>query len=185
MRTGRRGQGCSRSRVGYPLARGRHSQLRVPMPAPGRHNKITPEEAANTIRSMAGHWCDTDIAAALNRMRVTTAHGHTWTAERVRRYRWEHKLPSLKTGTGGAEILTLTEAADKLRVSRHVIKNLIRRGILPAHQAVAKAPWRIKAVDLQGEEVAAAVAKAGNQSVSGPFQKEFSMFSNDSEGDSQ
>ena len=163
---------------------GRHSRLRVPMPAPGRHDKITPEEAANTIRSMAGHWSDTDIAAALNRMRVTTAHGHTWTADRVRRYRWEHKLPSLKTRTGGDEILTLAEAADRLRVSRHVVRKLIRHGLLPARQAVAKAPWRIRAVDLQDEGVVAA-AKAGTRPASGPSQRELPMFSIDSEGDSQ
>ena len=159
--------------------------FRVPMPAPGRHDKITPEEAANTIRSMAGHWSDTDIAAALNRMRVTTAHGHTWTAERVRRYRWEYRLPSLKTRTGGDEVLTLAEAADRLRVSRHVVRKLIRLGVIPARQAVAKAPWRIRAVDLQDESVAAAVAKAGNGPASGASQRELPMFSIDSEGDSQ
>ena len=164
---------------------GRHSRLRVPMPAPGRHDKITPEEAANTIRSMAGHWSDTDIAAALNRMRVTTAHGHAWTADRVRRYRREYRLPSLKTGTGGDEVLTLAEAADRLRVSRHVVRKLIRHGVLPARQAVAKAPWRTRAVDLQDEGVAAAAAKAGIRSASGSSQKELSMFSIDSEGDSQ
>ena len=134
---------------------------------------------------MAGHWSDTDIATALNRMRVTTAHGPTWTADRVRRYRWEYKLPSLKTRTGGDEILTLAEAADRLRVSRHVVRKLIRQGLIPARQAVAKAPWRIRAVDLQDEGVAAAVAKAGTSPAPGPSQRELPMFSIDSEGDSQ
>ena len=133
---------------------------------------------------MAGHWSDTDIAVALNRMRVTTAHGHTMTADRVRRYRWEYKLPSLKTRTGGDEILTLAEAADRLRVSRHVVRKLIRQGVLPARQAVAKAPWRIRAVDLQDEGLAAA-AKAGTRPASGPSQRELLMVSIDSEGDSQ
>src|SRR5215468_2779157 len=62
---------------------GQHSELRVRKPRTGEHGCSTPEQALAVIRSMAGRWCDQDIAASLNRMGMPTGQGKTWTAHRV------------------------------------------------------------------------------------------------------
>ena len=163
---------------------GQHSQLRVRIPASGAHSVRTSEQAAKVMRSMAGHWSDSDIAASLNRMGMSTAHGYTWNAERVRRYRGDHGLPSRRTVSGKEKLLTLAEAASKLRVNHHVVRRLIRQGVLPAQQAAPKAPWRIRAAGLLDETVAAAAARAGNSPCQDQDLPQLPMFSNSSEGDS-
>ncbi len=163
---------------------GQHSLLRVRIPASGAHSVHTSEQAANVIRSMAGRWSDSDIAASLNRMGLSTARGYTWNAERVRRYRWEYGLPSRQTASRSDELLTLTEAGGKLRVNHHLIRRLIQQGVLPAQQASPKAPWRIRAADLLEEKVVAAAAKAGNCPCQDHDLPQLPMFSNTSEGDS-
>ena len=163
---------------------GQHSQMRVQMPASGDHGVRTPEQAANVIRSMAGSWSDSDIAASLNRMGMSTARGYTWNAQRVRRYRWEYGLPSCHNATDRDEFLTLTEAAGKLRVNHHVVRRLIRQGVLPAQQAAPKAPWRIRAADLLQEKVANAVARTQSNPCQDHTLPKLPIFSNSSESDS-
>jgi hypothetical protein len=63
---------------------GQHSQLRLRKPRAGEHDCSTPDDALAVIRSMATRWSDEDIAATLNRMRLPTGQGKTWTAHRVR-----------------------------------------------------------------------------------------------------
>ena len=155
------------------------------MPASGEHGVRTPEQAANVIRSMAGSWSDTDIAASLNRMGISTARGYSWNAKRVKRYRWEYGLPSCRNATGSDEFMTLTEAAGKLRVNHHVVRRLIRQGVLPAQQAAPKAPWRIRVADLLQEKVSDAVARAQNVPWQDDALPKLPMFSNSSESDSQ
>jgi DNA invertase Pin-like site-specific DNA recombinase len=55
--------------------------------------------------------------------------------------------------------LTMVEAADKVGVSCHAIRKLIRDGILPAKQYVFDAPWQILAVDLERPEVQQALRR--------------------------
>jgi hypothetical protein len=43
----------------------------------------------------------------------------------------------------------MLEAAQTLGVTCHVIRALIRDGILPARQVVFDAPWQIRAADLE------------------------------------
>ena len=45
------------------------------------------------------------------------------------------------------------KAAQKVGVTCHAIRKLIRDGILPAKQRVFDAPWQILAVDLERPEV--------------------------------
>ena len=163
---------------------GRHSRLRVRKPASGEHSLRTPEETVAVIRSMAGRWSDADISASLNRMGMRTGRNNTWTAQRVKRYRWEHGILSQLPATGDDALLTMSEAAGKLRVNHHVIRRLIRQGILPAQQAAPRAPWRIRAADLMEDQVIAA-AEATFGPCQTKAQNQLSMFSISSEGDSQ
>ena len=64
-------------------AGGRHSEMRIPRPKPGEHRHRTGPDAEGVVRRMAGAWPDDEIAACLNRLRLRTGAGNTWTASRV------------------------------------------------------------------------------------------------------
>jgi len=138
---------------------GQHSQLRVRKPKSGEHGCRTPEEALAVMRSMATRWSDEDIAASLNRMGMPTGHGKTWTAHRVSSVRRVNGIRAYRPAEKSGEWLTMSEAATALCVTHHRIRRLIKAGVLPAEQVVPRAPYQIRADDLQHERVAAAIGR--------------------------
>src|SRR5205085_487759 len=87
---------------------GQHSELRVPKPKSGEHGCRTLDEAVAVIGTMATRWSDEDIAATLNRMRLPTGQGKTWTANRVSFLRRVRGIPAYRSGR------------DEWRVAHHV-----------------------------------------------------------------
>ena len=55
----------------------------------------------------------------------------------------------------------MSEAAELLGVSNHVIRRLIKDRILAAEQVVPGAPYQIQAGDLKNESVSAALPRKG------------------------
>jgi excisionase family DNA binding protein len=127
---------------------GQHSELRVAKPRSGEHSCRTNDEAVAVIGAMATRWSDEDIAATLNRMRLPTGQGKTWTANRVSSLRRVRGISAYRSAEKNGEWLTMSEAAVKLGVSNHQIRRLIKQGILPAAQVVPDAPYQIRASDL-------------------------------------
>src|SRR5947209_15141078 len=107
---------------------------------------------------MATRWSDEDIAATLNRMRLPTGQGKTWTANRVSSLRRVRGIRAYRSAEKDGEWLTLTEAATKLGVTSHRLRQLIADRILVAEQVVPGAPYQIRASDLQDERVIVAIA---------------------------
>ena len=140
---------------------GQHSELRVRKPRTGEHGCATTEDALAVMRSMAGRWSDEHIAASLNRMGLPTGQGKTWTAHRVSSVRRVRGIHAYRSAEKDGEWLTLTEAAAALRVTSHVVRRLIKSGVLPAVQVVAGAPYQIRAEDLASDSVKSAVARKG------------------------
>jgi excisionase family DNA binding protein len=140
---------------------GQHSQLRVRKPRTGEHGCSTSEEALEVMRSMAGRWSDEHIAASLNRMGLPTGQGKTWTAKRVASVRRVREIHAYRSAEKDGAWLTMTEAANALGVTNHVIRRLIKEGDLPAEQVVPGAPYQIRAQDLEREQVVAALARKG------------------------
>lgn len=138
---------------------GQHSQLKVQKPKSGEHGCRTSEEALAVMRSMAGRWSDVDIAASLNRMGVPTGTGKTWNARRVASMRMLNDIRAYRSAEKDGEWITMTEAATQLGVSNHVIRRMIKDGVLVAEQVVALAPYQIRASDLQSEPVREAIAR--------------------------
>ena len=132
---------------------GQHSEVRVRKPKSGEHTKRASDEADKVIREMATGWSDQDIAATLNRMGQTTGQGNTWNAQRVGAYRQSHRIAGYESAVKDGQCLTMVEAAEKLDVSRHAIRKLIKAGILPARQVVKDAPWQIRSEDLAHPDV--------------------------------
>ena len=57
---------------------GRHSELRVPKLKSGHHSHCTQVEAVDIVRQMAGSYKDEEIALTLNRLRLKTGVGNSW-----------------------------------------------------------------------------------------------------------
>jgi excisionase family DNA binding protein len=140
---------------------GQHSDLRVRKPQTGEHGCATTDDALAVMRSMAGRWSDEHIAASLNRMGLPTGQGKTWTAHRVASIRRVRGIHAYRSAEKDGEWLTMTEAAKALGVTNHMIRRLIKSGILPAVQVVSGAPYQIRADDLASEAVKTAVARKG------------------------
>jgi hypothetical protein len=118
---------------------GQHSELRVRKPRTGEHGCSTPEQALAVMRSMAGRWSDRDIAASLNRMGMPTGQGKTWTAHRVGSLRRVHGIHGYRSADKKGEWLTMRDAAEKLDVSHHQIRKLIKAGVLVSEQIIPDA----------------------------------------------
>ena len=123
-------------------AGGRHSEVRMARPRAGEHRHRTGPDAEGVVRRMAGGWPDHDIAASLNRLRLRTGAGNTWTASRVASLRQRLRLVEYDEARA-KPMLTLNQAADRLGVGPWVLRRLITRGILEATQVVPCAPWQL------------------------------------------
>ncbi len=138
---------------------GQHSQVRVVKPRTGEHGCRTPDEALAVMRSMASKWSDEHIAATLNRMGLPTGQGKTWNAHRVSSVRMVNDIRAYRSAHKDGEWLTMSEAAAKLEVNNHRIRRLIKDGLLPAEQVVARAPYQIRASDLLDQRIIDATAR--------------------------
>ena len=141
---------------------GRHTELRAAKPGSGAHRVRTPADALALIREMTDRWPDEAIAASLNRMGMRTASGKTWTAMRVCSIR---HVNGIERAEGAilqrtSPYRTMTEAAKAFGVTNHVIRRLIRDGILPATQVVPRGPYRIRVEDLERPAVTQAITVA-------------------------
>ena len=146
-------------------AGGRHSELRVPKIAPGRHSRCTGLEAVEVVRQMASMFPDKEIAATLNRLRIRTGAGNPWTPMRVASMRCYHEWPAFSSTEPKPDLLTLEQAAEVLGICATTTRKLIGLKIIQASQVVPCAPWRISREALQIEAVRLAIAaiKAPNR----------------------
>jgi excisionase family DNA binding protein len=141
---------------------GQHSELHVRKPRSGEHGCRTAEEAIAVMRTMATRWSDEDIAATLNRMRLPTGQGKSWTAHRVASVRRVRGIDAYRSADKNGGWLTLREAAAALGVSHHQVRRLIQQRILAAEQVVPGAPYQIRAADLQTQTIITALAGKGS-----------------------
>ena len=138
---------------------GQHSELRVRKPRTGEHGCATTEDALAVMRSMAGRWSDEHIAASLNRMGMPTGQGKTWTAHRVASVRRVRGIHAYRSAEKDGAFLTMTEAAKALGVTNHLIRRLIKTGVLHAEQVVPGAPYQIRPADLSSTQVQSSIAR--------------------------
>jgi len=136
---------------------GRHSEVRVAKNKAGHTSRWTDPDAIKIIQRMAGNWSDRDIALTLNRMRLRTGTGLTWTAGRVCAVRHRLDLPAHDATKTDSTFLSLDDVARLLGVSTTAVKRLIQEKILPATQVSPGAPWQVRRDALDAEEVVKAV----------------------------
>jgi excisionase family DNA binding protein len=129
---------------------GQHSELSLRKRRAGQHRWTASVETVDLIRQLARRMSDKQIAAQLNRLKIATAKGHTWTRIRVGNFRTIHEIPNYSPGEREARgELTLEEAATQLGVSYSTVQRMIQRRQLPAQQVCHGGPWTIRAEDLE------------------------------------
>jgi hypothetical protein len=143
-------------------AGGRHSEVRVKKSETGRSRRCTDPEAIEVIRQMAGKFSDQQIAGTLNRLRLRTGVGNTWTVSRVHSARCYQHLPAFAQNDQPSEV-TLKVAAERLKVSQSIVRRMIEEKILPARQVVVCAPWQIPAFALDSEAIRKQATDLRNQ----------------------
>jgi len=141
---------------------GRHSELRVPKLQPGHHSHCTQVEAVDIVRQMAGRYEDEEIALTLNRLRLKTGVGNSWSERRVRSLRSHLNLPAYDAGQQDSR-LNLRQTAEQLAVSTTIVRRLIANKVLPATQVVPGAPWEIDATVTASREVIQAATALRNR----------------------
>jgi excisionase family DNA binding protein len=128
---------------------GDHTRLEVAKNRTGQNRWKTDIETVQLIRELARILPDPSIAPLLNRLRIRSAKGQSWTQLRVRNFRGVHQIPVYRDGerTQRHELI-LHEAASRLGVHKMKVVRLIRDGLLPARQACVGAPYVIREHDL-------------------------------------
>jgi DNA invertase Pin-like site-specific DNA recombinase len=145
-------------------AGGRHSELRVKKSGIGRHRWCTSIEAIDIIRQMAARFPDKQIATTLNRLRLKTGTGNTWNDKRVRSARYNNQLPIFDLSDyKNSTVITLQEAAERLKVSPTCVRRMIAQKQLPASQVIRFAPWEIPVEALESEVVRKAITNIKNR----------------------
>jgi len=141
---------------------GRHTEYRFPAGRPGKIQGPS-AELAPIITSLRQIMDDKQIAATLNRARLISPLGMTWTTKRVQEFRTQHNINEFnaqeKNDNG---LLTQAEAAQRLGVSAMSVFRLIERGVLPAVQLRRGLPRIIKQADLDEPAIQRALAQPQN-----------------------
>jgi hypothetical protein len=135
-----------------------HTRLQVKKHRRGQHRHTTDRDAVQLVRDLAQVVPDREIASILNRLRMKTGRGNSWTEQRVCSLRNWHGIPVFAPNDRASRTwITMTEAAAHLGVSPMSVGRLIMHGLLPAKQVVTHAPWVIERTALERGEVQQAV----------------------------
>jgi hypothetical protein len=133
---------------------GDHTELHVPRLSSRESHCHTDIDTVKAVESLARLMPDKRIAQVLNRLGKRTAQNLRWNRARVTSLRSHHKIAVYQEGE---ELLrgeiNLASAAKELSVHPRIVRQLIDQGLLPATQPCFGAPWVIKKMDVQSEEV--------------------------------
>jgi hypothetical protein len=145
---------------------GAHTRLKAARRTQGQHDNGNDLAVIDLVRELATVCNDAAIVAILNRLRYRTGAGNTWTESRVQHLRHTNQIPACPPA-GERPSLTMTQAAEQLKVSSMVIRRLIAQKILPARQIIKHAPWVIerKALDLDVIRKGNLVGARGNPEI--------------------
>jgi len=132
---------------------GRHTEVRIPRVKTGRYPSDCNPSPVVVMRKLGGKWPDKELATTMNRMRCKHPDGGAWTTMRVQQLRERMKIASFDPNAATEEIITVDEAARRLKICVGSVYRLIREGSLPAVQLMHSAPWQIPAAALDSQAV--------------------------------
>jgi hypothetical protein len=128
-------------------AGGVHTLLRVRKNKSGHNKHAADDNTVELVADLAKGWPDRYIAGILNRIGCQTGPGNSWSENRVKSFRGQHKIPVFAAGSQ-RPWLTMQEAATELSVSVAVVRTMVTHGKLPARQIAKGVPWMIQREDL-------------------------------------
>lgn len=99
----------------------------------------------------------TGAALTLNRMKLPTGQGKTWTAHRVSSIRRVNGIHAYRSADKDGRWLTMQEAAANLGITHHRIRKLVYDGTIKIEQVMPGAPHQICAADLQDPAIIDAI----------------------------
>lgn len=130
---------------------GASTALQMPIPASGRHGRVTSEDTLDLIRRLASRYDDTTIAQILGQQNRRTATGLPFRKTHVRALRAYHDIPeyqappeNVRPGCQDATVVSITEAGHQLGVSTATIYRWLRDGFVTGEQLTPGAPWQIR-----------------------------------------
>ena len=130
---------------------GASTQVQMPMPASGKHGRVTSEDTLALIRRLARHYDDTTIAQILGQQNRRTATGLPFRKTHVRALRTYHRIPeyqapaeNVRPGCQDAAVVSIAEAGRQLGVSSATIYRWLRDGFVAGEQLTPGAPWQIR-----------------------------------------
>ena len=133
---------------------GDHTRLAVRKNRAGQTRWATGVDIVDLVRALARQMPDQTIAALLNRSGKVTGHGNSWTRGRICSLRRQYDIAIYRDGERAERgEATLEEAAAALALSTTTIRRLIAERALPATQPCKGAPWIIRRVDLEHDEI--------------------------------
>ena len=133
-------------------AGGVHTVLHVRKNKTGRNKNAAEQDTIELVAELAKGWPDRYIASILNRIGCRTGPGNSWSENRVKSFRGQHKIPVFALGSE-RPWLTMQEAARELHVTVAVVKTMVEHGKLPARQIAKGVPWMIEREDLKRSAV--------------------------------
>ena len=130
---------------------GASTRLQMPIPASGRHSRVTSEDTLDLIRRLASRYDDATIAQILSQQNRRTATGLAFRKTHVRALRARHGIPEYQAppanvtpGCQDATVVSITEAGRQLGVSSATIYRWLRDGFVTGEQLTPGAPWQIR-----------------------------------------
>lgn len=135
---------------------GIHTKVEVKKNKTGEHTKCTDKSIVELVKQLAKQLPDKAIAPLLNKLKLKTGIGNSWTRDRVNFLRNYNKIPPYN-GNKEIDIVTLQQAAEKLGICAQSVRSLINKQVISAKQIVPYAPWSISVQELEKKEVKNAI----------------------------
>ena len=98
------------------------------------------------------------FAGILNRNKLATGRGNRWTRELVTSLRSKSQIPCYKS-ENSTEWLTLTKAAQFLRISPITLRRAVERGEISAEHPLPDGPWILPRTALESEAASTLVRR--------------------------
>lgn len=138
---------------------GIHTEIRLPRRRKGQRNSTASDTVA-AVRQLVLIASDDQIAGILNRNRLATGNGNSWTRERVTSLRSHHKIPLYRPAPDGVEpYLNLSKAATLLGITAKTLRLAAEANEIPAVHPLASGPWIFGREVLAGSQAQALVMR--------------------------
>ncbi len=145
---------------------GKHTRYQIKRRKKGQRENYLHPESEQIVTELAEILADPNIARILNLLKISTATGMSWNANRIKDFRNRHHIRAFnKKEYDKKGLVNLQQAADVLQTHPETIKRLIDAKIIKAKQVVKYSPWIIDKEQLKEPIILRTISalKSGNK----------------------